>query len=123
MKQEYFFVSAGLQSILNNFIKDYGEDSLTDLPKYVAVHINDTHPAMCVAEMMRLLVDRYRMDWDEAWEVTKQVMSYTNHTIMAEAMEKWDVGMFSQLCRGSLTSSRKLTAATWLAWKARFPVT
>lgn len=97
LKQEYFFVSAGLQSILNNFIKDYGEESLVDLPKYVAVHINDTHPAMCVAEMMRLLVDKYRMDWDEAWEVTKQVMSYTNHTIMAEAMEKWDVGMFSQL--------------------------
>ena len=97
LKQEYFFVSAGLQSILNNFIKDYGEEELKNLPKYVAVHINDTHPAMCVAELMRLLVDRERMDWDEAWEVTQKVMSYTNHTIMAEAMEKWDLGMFGQL--------------------------
>lgn len=97
LKQEYFFVSAGLQSILNNFIKDYGEEELKNLPKYVAVHINDTHPAMCVAELMRLLVDRERMDWDEAWEVTQKVMSYTNHTIMSEAMEKWDLGMFGQL--------------------------
>lgn len=97
LKQEYFFVSAGLQSILRYYKQDLKKHDLHDLPKYVAVHINDTHPAMAVAELMRLLVDDYHMDWDEAWDITVKVMSYTNHTIMAEAMEKWDINMMNQL--------------------------
>ncbi|WP_297817059.1 glycogen/starch/alpha-glucan phosphorylase [uncultured Lactobacillus sp.] len=97
LKQEYFFVSAGLQGILNYYTKDLKEHDLTKLPEYVAVHINDTHPAMAVAELMRLLVDEYRIDWDTAWNITLQTMSYTNHTIMAEAMEKWDQNMFQEL--------------------------
>lgn len=97
LKQEYFFVSAGLQSILNYYTKDLDNKDLTKLPNYVAVHINDTHPAMAIAELMRLLVDEHRVDWDTAWNITQKVMSYTNHTIMAEAMEKWDVNMMSQL--------------------------
>lgn len=97
LKQEYFFVSAGLQSILNYYVKKHGNKDFTKLPDYVAVHINDTHPAMAVAELMRLLVDEHRVDWDTAWKITLKVMSYTNHTIMAEAMEKWDINMMSQL--------------------------
>ncbi len=97
LKQEYFFVSAGLQSILNYYTKDLNHKSFEDLPNYVAVHINDTHPSMAIAEMMRLLVDKYRIDWDKAWNITVRTMSYTNHTIMAEAMEKWDVNMMSNL--------------------------
>lgn len=97
LKQEYFFVSAGLQSILNYYIKKLGNDNFNELPNYVAVHINDTHPAIAVAELMRLLVDEHRIDWDTAWKITIKVMSYTNHTIMAEAMEKWDINMMSQL--------------------------
>lgn len=97
LKQEYFFVSAGLQSILRYYTKDLKQNDMHNLPKYVAVHINDTHPAMAVAELMRLLVDKYHIDWDEAWKITVQVMSYTNHTIMAEAMEKWDINMMTQL--------------------------
>ncbi len=97
LKQEYFFVSAGLQSILNYYVKKLGNKDFTKLPDYVAVHINDTHPAMAVAELMRLLVDEHRVDWDTAWKITLKVMSYTNHTIMAEAMEKWDINMMSQL--------------------------
>ncbi|AFR22425.1 glycogen/starch/alpha-glucan phosphorylase [Lactobacillus helveticus] len=97
LKQEYFFVSAGLQSILRYYTKDLKQNDMHNLPKYVAVHINDTHPAMAVAELMRLLVDEYHIDWDEAWKITVQVMSYTNHTIMAEAMEKWDINMMTQL--------------------------
>ena len=97
LKQEYFFVSTGIQSILRYFVKNNGTDAWDKLPDEVAIHINDTHPAMCVAELMRLLVDDYRVDWDRAWQITQQVMSYTNHTIMAEALEKWDVNMFRQL--------------------------
>ncbi|MCP9330755.1 glycogen/starch/alpha-glucan phosphorylase [Lactobacillus kefiranofaciens] len=97
LKQEYFFVSAGLQSILRYYTKDLKQNDMHNLPKYVAVHINDTHPAMAVAELMRLLVDEYHIDWDEAWKITVQVISYTNHTIMAEAMEKWDINMMTQL--------------------------
>ncbi|URW70492.1 glycogen/starch/alpha-glucan phosphorylase [Lactobacillus kefiranofaciens subsp. kefirgranum] len=97
LKQEYFFVSAGLQSILRYYTKDLKQNDMHNLPKYVAVHINDTHPAMAVAELMRLLVDEYYIDWDEAWKITVQVISYTNHTIMAEAMEKWDINMMTQL--------------------------
>lgn len=97
LKQEYFFVSAGLQSILNYYVKKLGNKDFTKLPDYVAVHINDTHPAMAVAELMRLLVDEHRVDWDTAWKITLKVMSYTDHTIMAEAMEKWDINMMSQL--------------------------
>ena len=97
LTQEYFFVSAGLQSILRYYTKDLKQNDMHNLPKYVAVHINDTHPAMAVAELMRLLVDEYHIDWDEAWKITVQVMSYTNHTIMAEAMEKWDINMMTQL--------------------------
>lgn len=97
LTQEYFFVSAGLQSILRYYTKDLKQNDMHNLPKYVAVHINDTHPAMAVAELMRLLVDEYHIDWDEAWKITVQVMSYTNHTIMAEAMEKWDIHMMTQL--------------------------
>lgn len=97
LKQEYFFVSAGLQSILNYYVKKLGNEDFSKLPDYVAVHINDTHPAMAVAELMRLLVDEHHVEWEKAWDITVKVMSYTNHTIMAEAMEKWDINMFSQL--------------------------
>lgn len=97
LKQEYFFVSAGIQSILNYYTKDLKNTDMTKIPEYIAIHINDTHPAMCVPELMRLLVDQYRLDWDRAWDITIKTMSYTNHTIMAEAMEKWDINMFSEL--------------------------
>ena len=97
LKQEYFFVSAGLQSILRYYFDDLKKNNLVELPNYVAVHINDTHPALAVAELMRLLVDEYHVDWNESWEITQSVMSYTNHTIMAEAMEKWNCQMMTEL--------------------------
>lgn len=97
LKQEYFFVSAGLQSIVRYFEKRNGRNQWDRLPDQVAIHINDTHPAMAVAELMRLLVDDYRIDWEEAWKITVHVMSYTNHTIMAEALEKWDVSLMQRI--------------------------
>ena len=95
LKQEYFFVSAGLQRILNHY-KTAGKP-LSNLAQYVSVHINDTHPALCVAELMRLLVDENQMSWESAWNITVKVMSYTNHTIMVEAMETWPEDMVENL--------------------------
>lgn len=95
IRQEYFFVSAGLQSILNHYLEKY-DQPLTKLDQYVAVHINDTHPSMAIAELMRLLMDEHGLGWEDAWQVTVNVMSYTNHTIMSEAMERWDINMMQQ---------------------------
>lgn len=95
LTQEYFFVSAGVQSILRNF-KQLNKP-IDVINQYVAIHINDTHPAMCVAEFMRLLVDEEKLGWDRAWNLTQKVMSYTNHTIMAEALEKWSVDMMKSV--------------------------
>lgn len=95
LKQEYFFTSAGIQSILRTFLK-LGEP-ITELHNYVAIHINDTHPAVAVAELMRILIDDHGLDWDTAWRITVKTLAYTNHTIMAEALEKWDVNVFKKL--------------------------
>lgn len=87
LKQQYFFVSASIQSILKNHLKFNPDfDNLAD---EVAIHINDTHPTLCIPELMRILVDIYEYDWDKAWSIVKRTVSYTNHTVMAEALEKW----------------------------------
>ncbi|SFF95888.1 glycogen/starch/alpha-glucan phosphorylase [Sporolactobacillus nakayamae] len=95
LKQEYFFVSAGIQSIIRHFKKMHLH--MNHLAEKVAIHINDTHPALCVPELMRILLDEEHMDWEHAWNVTVNVMSYTNHTIMSEALEKWPIDMISSL--------------------------
>lgn len=95
LKQQYFFVSAGLQSIVNRYKKKHG--SLEDFAENIAIHINDTHPALCIPELMRILLDLEGLDWDEAWKITTSVMSYTNHTILPEALEVWPGEMFKTL--------------------------
>ncbi len=95
IRQEYFFVSAGCQSIIREHKKN--GFSIHDLHKYVAIQINDTHPAMAVAELMRILMDEEGLGWDEAWSITRQTLAYTNHTIMAEALEKWGVSYISRI--------------------------
>ena len=95
LKQEYFFVSAGIQTIVARF-KKTGEP-ITELHNFVAIHINDTHPAVAVAELMRILLDQEELDWEEAWRITVKTCAYTNHTIMAEALEKWPKDMFEKL--------------------------
>jgi len=95
LKQEYFFVCAGLQNIIRNH-KQAGF-SMHDFDKYVALHINDTHPAVAVAELMRILLDEEEFEWEEAWDITVKTCAYTNHTILAEALEKWDINMFKGL--------------------------
>lgn len=90
--QEYFMTSAGLQTIIKSYLKQ--GMPLKDIYQKVSVHINDTHPAVAPAELMRLLIDDYGLEWDEAWEATIKTMSYTNHTILSEALEKWDTELF-----------------------------
>lgn len=93
--QEYFLVSAGVQSIVRHYIK--AGMNIRELDKKIAIHINDTHPALCVAELMRILVDEYDIEWNEAWTITRGACAYTNHTILPEALEKWPVEMFKGL--------------------------
>lgn len=95
LKQEYFFVSAGIQSIFTTY-KKTGKP-LTDFAKHISIHINDTHPALAIPELMRLLIDVEGMGWDEAWAITTECISYTNHTILSEALEKWPVFMVREL--------------------------
>ncbi|NMA61921.1 MAG: glycogen/starch/alpha-glucan phosphorylase, partial [Firmicutes bacterium] len=96
LKQQYFFVSASIQSIVRNYRKQYGTD-FKDFPKHVVIHINDTHPALAIPELMRILLDEEGLDWDRAWQITKNTFAYTNHTIMEEALERWPEGLFRDL--------------------------
>ncbi len=95
LKQEYFLVSAAMQNITSDHYKKYGNfDNFSDM---IAVHINDTHPALCVPELMRIFVDEYRLDWDYSWNIVKSVCAYTNHTVLAEALECWPEYIFQKL--------------------------
>lgn len=93
--QEYFFVSAGIQSILRRMKK--AKMDIRQLADKISIHINDTHPALAVAELMRLLIDEEKLDWEDAWSLTVRTMAYTNHTILPEALEKWPVDMVRYL--------------------------
>jgi glycogen phosphorylase len=95
LKQQYFLVSSSLQSIIQSFKKE--NSNIRDLHHFVAIHINDTHPALAIPELMRILVDIEGLSWNEAWHVTTNTVSYTNHTILAEALEKWPIYLFKPL--------------------------
>ncbi len=96
VKQEYLLVAASIESILKKYVEVYGEN-WTDLPKHVSIHTNDTHPALAVPELMRRLVDDKNLEWEDAWDITTQVISFTNHTVMPEALEKWPQEMLRRL--------------------------
>ncbi len=95
LKQQYFLVSASLQSILKAYRKQHG--SLHRLHEDVCIHINDTHPVLAIPELMRILIDEEGMDWEQAWHITKNTISYTNHTTLSEALEKWPIHIFRPL--------------------------
>lgn len=88
LKQQYFLVSASIQNIINDHMKRYGD--LHCLPEYASIHINDTHPAICIPELMRIMMDDHGLGWDEAWEIVTKTVAYTNHTILVEALETWN---------------------------------
>ncbi|MBN1039990.1 glycogen/starch/alpha-glucan phosphorylase [Clostridium botulinum] len=95
LKQQYFFVSAGIQSIIRHFKKHGGK--IPDFAEKIAIHINDTHPTLAIPELMRILLDEEELNWDDAWRITENTISYTNHTILSEALEKWPIDMFKKL--------------------------
>jgi len=95
LKQQYFFISASLQELIAKYKRDH--DDIKKLYEKVTIQMNDTHPTVSVAELMRLLMDQEGLEWDEAWEVTTKTCAYTNHTIMAEALEKWPIDLFKRL--------------------------
>lgn len=92
LTQQYFLVSASVQSIIRDHMAVYG--TLENLPDKVAIHINDTHPALCIPELMRILMDEHFYSWEKAWDMVKQIVSYTNHTVMPEALETWNEDLF-----------------------------
>ena len=96
MKQQYFFISASLQEIIAKYKREHKGD-VTKLYEKVVIQMNDTHPTVSVAELMRLLMDEEGLEWDEAWDITTKTCAYTNHTIMAEALEKWPIDLFQRL--------------------------
>ena len=95
LKQQYFFVSASLQALIAKYKKKHSD--IRKLYEKVTIQMNDTHPTVAVAELMRLLIDQEGLEWDEAWDVTTKTVAYTNHTIMSEALEKWPIDLFSRL--------------------------
>ncbi|NWQ43114.1 glycogen/starch/alpha-glucan phosphorylase [Bacillus sp. EB106-08-02-XG196] len=95
LKQQYFLVSASIQSIIKTYRKQHG--NLKELHQHVCIHINDTHPVLAIPELMRILIDDEGFDWDLAWYITKHTISYTNHTTLSEALEKWPIRIFQPL--------------------------
>lgn len=96
LKQQYFFVSASLQDLLNQFIEKHGTNFQL-FPKYHAIQLNDTHPVVAIPELMRLLMDEHGLGWDASWDIVTKTFAYTNHTILAEALEKWSIHIFQGL--------------------------
>lgn len=95
LKQQYFFVSASVQSIINKHMENYRK--LSTLPEHIVIQINDTHPAMVIPEMMRIMMDDHGLTWDEAWRITTRTVAYTNHTVMVEALERWPEELIARI--------------------------
>ncbi len=119
LRQEYFFVSASLQDILRRYLKTHGSFDL--LADKVAIHLNDTHPALAVPELMRLLVDDHELEWDAAWGLCQRIFSYTNHTLMSEALETWPVDLLGRLLPRHLRIIYDLNARFLAQVHAQFP--
>jgi len=96
LKQQYFFSSASLQDLVRHYVADYGTD-FKKFPEFHVIQLNDTHPVVAIPELMRILIDEYGVGWDEAWDVVTKTFAYTNHTILAEALEKWPINIFQGL--------------------------
>ena len=119
LKQQYFFVSASVQRALARYKKHH--DDIHKLPEKVTFQLNDTHPTVTVAELMRILLDEEGLSWDEAWEITTKTCAYTNHTIMAEALEKWPIEIFSRLLPRIYQIVEEINRRFILQIQAEFP--
>jgi starch phosphorylase len=121
LKQEYFFVCAGLKRIVRRYKKQH-QGSMDGFSDKICIHINDTHPAMCVPEFMRILVDEENYGWDEAWKMTVQSMSFTNHTVLPEALEKWPVDMMKNLLPRIYMIIEEINRRFLLEMNEKYPV-
>ena len=119
LKQQYFFVSASLQAAIAKYKKKHGD--IHKLYEKVTFQMNDTHPTVAVAELMRILMDEEGLGWDEAWEVTTKSVAYTNHTIMSEALEKWPIELFSRLLPRIYQIIEEINRRFILAIQAKYP--
>ena len=97
LRQEYFLVAAGMGKIIRKYKLEFGAEGLKKLPDHVQIHINDTHPTMCIPELMRILMDQEGFEWDDAWDITTRTISFTNHTVLPEALERWNIPEFQNL--------------------------
>ena len=97
LRQEYFLVAAGIGMIIREYKARYGTDQWDKFPERIQIHINDTHPTMCIPELMRVFIDEEGLEWDDAWELIKATVSFTNHTVLPEALERWPIPYFQQL--------------------------
>ena len=96
LRQEYLMVAAGLANIIREFKNQHGNNWKL-FPERISIHINDTHPTLCIPELMRILLDEEKLEWDDAWDITMRTISFTNHTVLPEALEKWDISLFQEL--------------------------
>ena len=119
LKQQYFFVSASLQAAVARYKRKH--DDITKLHEKMTVQMNDTHPTVAVAELMRILLDEEGLGWNEAWEITTKTCAYTNHTIMAEALEKWPIDLFSKLLPRVYQIIQEIDRRFMLKIKAQYP--
>ena len=120
LAQQFFFVSCSLQDILH-LLEDFASLSARELPNRVAIQLNDTHPSIAVAELMRLLIDERDFEWDEAWRITVATMGYTNHTLLPEALETWPLAMFAQFLPRHLQIIYEINSRFLDEVRARFP--
>ena len=119
LKQQYFFISASIQEAVAKYMRSHKD--IHKLYEKVVFQMNDTHPTMTVAELMRILMDEYGLGWDEAWEITTKTVAYTNHTIMAEALEKWPIELFSRLLPRIYQIIEEINRRFCLQIEARYP--
>ena len=97
LRQEYLMVAAGIGNIIRSYINHHGHNEWDKFPDRISIHINDTHPTLCIPELMRILLDEEGLEWDRAWNITKRTISFTNHTVLPEALEKWQIDLFQSL--------------------------
>jgi glycogen phosphorylase len=119
LQQQYFFVACSLHDIVRLHLRDHG--SLETLHNFAAIQLNDTHPAIGIAELMRILIDEHQFDWDRAWFITQQVFGYTNHTLMPEALERWSVALFAKLLPRHLEIIYEINHRFLAQVKRRYP--
>jgi len=120
LRQQYFLSSASLQDVLSRWLKQNAE-SFTDFPAYNCFQLNDTHPSIAVAELMRLLIDEHELQWEQAWQITTATMAYTNHTLLPEALERWPVRLFRQMLPRILEIIQEINARFLIEVSQRWP--